>query len=217
LVDVIKSDNIDNPWFLKLEEGTEYNKLDKSIRAKYMPVGSRASNVKGFNEKVDLVRKDISHWLLGGSAKSLFQNPQMKWALRILKNLVSGSKIGMIVLNPVKIANDNLSNLTYLGVLGLDPLFIAKNYAEIQKDFAEYSDLQRQIWTAKLQLVARSESTALQKKVKSLQKRLAANSVGDIGDKGFVNSLGSDLAFHSRAAEDWLPSRRLLRLFGRYR
>jgi hypothetical protein len=164
-----------------------------------MPVGSRASNVRGFNDKVDLVRKDISHWLLGGSAKSLFQNPQMKWALRILKNLVSGSKIGMIVLNPVKIANDNLSNLTYLGVLGLDPLFIAKNYAEIQKDFAEYSDLQRQIWTAKLQLVSRPESTALQKKVKSLQKRLAANSVGDIGDKGFVNSLGSDLV--SRSAD----------------
>ena len=199
LTDIIESNNFDNPWFLQLEEGTEYGKLPASIRAKYQPVRNRASNVKGFNEKVDLVRKDISHWLLGGSAKSLFENPQMKWATRILKNLVSGAKIGMIVLNPVKIANDNLSNLTYLGVLGLNPKFIAQNYAEIQKDFAEYTELQRQIFQLKLQLLSRPESDVLNKKLKGLQKRIAKNSVGDIGDKGFVNSLGSDLV--SRSAD----------------
>jgi len=196
---IIEASNVDNPWFLKLEEGTAYNKLSKEIRAKYMPVGNRASNVRGFNDKVDLVRKDISHWLLGGSAKSLFQNPQMKWATRILKNLVSGAKIGMVVLNPVKIANDNLSNLTYLGVIGVDPLFIAKNYAEIQKDFGEYTNIQRQVFQLKLQLVARPESSAIKKKLKNLQKRLTKNSVGDIGNKGFVNSLGSDLV--SRSAD----------------
>lgn len=195
----IESDNIDNPWFIQLDEGTEYAKLPAGIRAKYMPVGNRASNVKGFNDRVDLVRKDISHWLLGGSAKSLFENPHMRWAVRTLKNLVSGAKIGMIVLNPVKIANDNLSNLTYLGVLGLSPTFIASNYKQISTDFAEYSDLQRQIFQAKLQLVSRPESTKIKKHLKSLQKRLAANSVGDIGDKGFVNSLGSDLV--SRSAD----------------
>jgi len=107
---IIKAENVDNPWFLKLEEGTEYSKLSPEIRAKYMPVEGRASDVKGFNENVDLVRKDISHWLLGGTAKSLFENPTMKWALRILKNTISGSKIGMVVLNPIKIANDNLFN-----------------------------------------------------------------------------------------------------------
>lgn len=199
LESIIESENIDSPWFIKLEDGAEYSKLPPRIRAKYMPVGARASNVKGFNDSVDLVRKDISHWLLGGSAKSLFENPHMRWAVRTLKNLVSGAKIGMIVLNPVKIANDNLSNLTYLGVLGLSPTFIASNYKEISTDFAEYSNLQRQIFQAKLQLVSRPESTKIKKHLKSLQKRLAANSIGDIGDKGFVNSLGSDLV--SRSAD----------------
>lgn len=196
---IIESENVDNPWFLKLSDGAEYNKLPQSVRAKYMPVAGRASNVKGFNEEVDLVRKDISHWLLGGSAKSLFQNPHMKWAMRILKDLVSGAKIGMIVLNPVKIANDNLSNLTYLGVLGLDPKFIATNYKDIATDFADYSELQRQIFQLKVQLISRPESVKIQKRLKSLQKRLAANPIGDIGDKGFVNSLGSDLV--SRSAD----------------
>jgi len=196
---IIKADNFDNPWFLKLKEGTEYSKLPQSVRAKYMPVKNRASNVKGFNEKVDLVRKDISHWLLGGSAKSLFENPQYKWAIRILKNLVSGAKIGLVVLNPIKLLIDNLSNLMYLGVSEVSPKFIAQNYAEIQKDFAEYTQLQGQVWQVKLQLVSRPESEALQKKLKNLQKRIASNSVGDISDKGFVNSLGSDLV--SRSAD----------------
>ena len=198
LQDIIAADNVDNPWFLKLGD-TPYGKLPKEIRAKYQPVQGRASNVKGFDENVDLVRKDISHWLLGASAKSLFQNPQLKWAVRILKNLVSGAKIGMVVLNPLKIANDNLSNLTYLGVLGVSPAFIAQNYHEISKDFADYSNLQRQIFQMKLQLVSRPESDGLKKKIGVLQKRLKQNSIGDIGDKGFVNSLGSDLV--SRSAD----------------
>jgi hypothetical protein len=99
----------------------------------------------------------------------------------------------MVVLNPVKIANDNLSNLTYLGVLGVSPAFIARNYKEISTDFAEYSELQRQIFQAKLQLVSRPESSKIKKHLNSLQKRLKATSIGDIGEKGFVNSLGSDL------------------------
>ena len=52
----------------------------------------------------------------------------MRWATRIVKDLIAGSKIGMVVLNPVKIANDNLSNVAYLGVVGVDPVFIAKQY-----------------------------------------------------------------------------------------
>jgi len=87
----------------------------------------------------------------------------------------------------------------YLGVSEVSPKFIAQNFAEIQKDFAEYTQLQGQVWQVKLQLVSRPESEALQKKLKNLQKRIASNSVGDISDKGFVNSLGSDLV--SRSAD----------------
>lgn len=199
LSETIKAENVDNPWFVKLEGDLKYSELPDDIRAKYMPVGKQASNVRKFNEQVDLVRKDISHWLLGGHSRSLFDNPQMKWAMRILKDLISGAKIGMVVTNPVKIANDNLSNITYLGVVGVDPLFIAKNYKDITRDYAEYTELQRQIFQLKLQHVARPESTKIAQKLKSLQKRLEANPVGDLADKGFVNSLGSDLV--SRSAD----------------
>ena len=193
LVGVIESENVDNPWFVKLEEGMEYDDLPAKVKARYAKVGERASNVENFNEEVDLVRKDISHWLMGGSSKSLFTNPKMKWAMRIVKGLVAGSKIGMVVMNPIKIANDNISNVSYLGVMGVDPLFVAKNYKAIATDYQEYTDIQRQILQSKVQLTARPDSEAIKKKIKNLQKRLGRNSLGDLADKGFINSLGSDL------------------------
>ena len=193
LVNIIESDNIDNPWFVKMSGDISYTDLPAAVKAKYAPVGARASNVKNFNEEVDLVRKDISHWLLGGNAKSLFQNPKMKWATRIVKDLVSGSKIGMVVLNPIKIANDNISNVSYLSVMGVSPTFIAKNYRDIARDYQGYQDLQRQVVQLKVQLTARPDSSKLKTQIKGLQKRIKQNPVGDLADKGFINSLGSDL------------------------
>lgn len=197
LIDVIKSDNVDNPWFVKLEDGVTLDSMDKESRklimSKYKTVGNRASNVNSFNENVDLVRKDISHWLMGDSAKSLFKNPQYKWAVRIVKDLIAGAKINMVVTNPIKIANDNISNIAYLGVMGATPWFIAKNYKDITRDFQEFSDLHRQIIHHKVQLVADPENEVVRKKVEHLQGQLKMNPLGDLTEKGFINSLGSDL------------------------
>ena len=193
LEDIIKADNIDNPWFVKLGEDMSYSDLPASVKAKYMPVGNRASDVANFNENVDLVRKDISHWLMGDTKSSYFENPQMKWAVRIVKDLIAGAKIGMVVLNPFKIAQDNVSNVAYLGVMGADPLFIAKQYKNIARDFQEYSDLQRQIVQLKIQSVADPKNQGIKNAIERLREQTKANPVGDIADKGFINSLGSDL------------------------
>jgi len=207
LSDIIESDNVDNPWFIKMPEGKTISDLNpndpkiteaerkqyKLIRAHYKPVGSRASDVKGFNEGVDLVRKDIAYWLIGGKASSLFQNPKYKWIARITKDLISGSKLGMVILNPVKITKDNVSNLSYLSVMGVPPTFIAKNYKEIADSFTEYSNLESQIIQLKVQLVARPNSDKIKKKINALRKRVAKNPLGTLGEKGFLNSLGSDL------------------------
>jgi len=193
LMDMIEADNVDNPWFVKLGKDIAYDSLDSKIKAKYKPVEGRASNVKGFNREVDLVRKDISHWLLGGSSKSLFQNPKMRWTMRIVKDLIAGSKIGMVVTNPLKIASDNVSNISYLGVMGASPIFIAKNYRDISRDFADYQEIQNKITQLRVQITARPDSENLKKQLKTLQDRAKKNPVGDLGKKGFINSLGSDL------------------------
>ena len=192
LEQIIDSGNVENPWFVKLPEGKSISDMPAAVRAKYMQVKG-ASNVNKFNEEVDLVRKDISHWLMGGSASSLFQNPQMKWIMRIVKDFVAGSKIGMVVMNPIKIANDNISNVSYLGAMGVSPVFIAKSYKSIAGDFQAYSDLTRQIIQLKVRLVANPNSDSIKKQIKTLRDRVARNPLGDISDKGFINSLGSDL------------------------
>ena len=196
LVARIKADNVDHQWFIKLGEDVSYNDLPDIVKAKYMKIsksGKKLSNVDGFDKKVDLVRKDIAHWLIGGNSKSLFQNTKAQWVVRILKNLISSAKIGMIVLNPYKIAQDNVSNIAYLGVRGADPVFISKNYLNIASEFQEYTDLERQILNIKVQLVSSPENPKLKKKLKSLRDRVDRNSVGKIGEKGFINSLGSDI------------------------
>lgn len=192
LVDILRADNVDNPWFIKLDDDVALSDLSKEVQAKYT-LARRASNVGNFNNEVTLVRKDISHWLIGGRSSAYFQNPRMRWATRIVKDLIAGSKIGMVVLNPVKIANDNLSNVAYLGVVGVDPVFIAKQYKDITREYGEYTNVKGELLRLKIRLVANPDSQKLQQRAKSLEERLERNPLHNLDEKGFVNSLGSSL------------------------
>lgn len=211
LKSVLKSSNVDAPWFVKLGEDQTYSSLDPAVRAKYKVVGGRASNIVGaggtrFSDEVHLVRKDMSHLLIGAHSSSLFQNKKMKWATRIVKDIMAGTKIGMVVLNPVKIAIDNVSNLSYLSVAGASPLFIAKQYKEISRDYHKYQNLVHEAVQYKVRLAANPDDTAAKKALAKLHERIADNPVGDLAHKGFVNSLGSDLVARSSDVSSGLQS-----------
>ena len=198
LKEVVDSDNMDNPWFVKLDDGKAYNTLDKSIRARYKPVGGRISDVKGtsgvkFSDQITLVRKDMSHLLIGGFSKSLIDNHHMKWAMRIVKDLTAGSKIGMVVVNPAKWAIDVMSNVAYLSVAGASPLFIGKNFLEISKDYDKYQNITNEIIQLKVRLVGTKDNQAIKDRITALKTQIDNTSVGNLGNKGFINSLGSDL------------------------
>ena len=202
LKNLIKAENADAPWFVKLNSDQTYSTLDPSVRAKYKQIGGRASNVEGstgtkFSDEVTLVRKDLAHLLIGGSSKSLFDNKMLKWTTRIVKDLTAATKIGMVVLNPMKIAIDNVSNLSYLSVSGASPQFIAKSYKEISRDYHDYRNTAHQITQLKLKLVSDPDNKMVKDKVAKLQSVIEANPVGDLANKGFVNSLGSDLVARS--------------------
>lgn len=192
LKDMLEDDSVDNPWFLKAD-GITYTDLPAKVKARYMPVGDRASDVKGFNEEVTWVRKDSAHWLMGGTSSSPFQDPKYKWALRITKDLVAMSKIGMVILNPGKIARDNISNVVYLGVMGVPPVFAFNNYKEIMAQFGTYTEDKNELLALKVKLIANPESSSLKAKEKSLRNKLKRNPITSIEDKGFLNSLGSSL------------------------
>ena len=192
LTDILEDPSRDNPWFLK-GDGIKYENLSDKMKARYRPVGKRVSDVEGFNEKVDWVRKDISHWLLGKASISPFTDPKWQWALRITKNLVAGAKIRMVVLNPVKIARDNISNITYLGVVGVSPTFAFNSYKEIMEQYGEYTKTKDKLLTAKVNAVANPDNVAIKRREAALQKELEDNPISSIQSKGFLNSLGSTL------------------------
>ncbi len=192
LKDIIQDKSKDNPWFLKADSIT-YGNLPPEVQARYKPVGNRASNVNKFDEKVTWVRKDISHWLLGGQSSSPFTNPKWKWGLRITKDLISMAKINMVITNPAKIAKDNMSNIAYLGVMGVSPVFAYSNYKLIMEQYGEYTEVKHQLLALKVQLIAKPDSTNLKAKEKALKNKLKQNPISSIEDKGFLNSLGSAL------------------------
>jgi hypothetical protein len=194
---IMGAKNKDNPWFLGDLQGADYDALDDEIKAKYreVPVGISLSNVNGFDQKIKYVRKDIAYWLVGSSEKSLATSKEMQFAMRVTKNLVSAAKIGMVILNPVKIAIDNVSNVMYLGVRGVDPIFIAKNYANILEEFNSYKKAQNELLVMRMRSYGNPEKYAA--KLAKMEKRLKKMPGQGFVDRGFINSMGSEIVLNA--------------------
>lgn len=195
LLDVLTTEGSDNPWFVKAPLDM-YAKLnsnkDKKIKSVYMPISKlkQLSDVGGFNEEVTWVRKDIAYWLVGDKAASLGPNPAMQWAIRLTKTVIAASKIGMVITNPAKIAVDNSSNIAYLGARGMSPIQIGKSYHTIMKEFSEYSSIKNQLAQLRVKEAASKTPTSAYSKVKT---QLEAHPAHGIYERGYVNSLGTDL------------------------
>jgi len=205
LLDILKTENIDDPWFVKAPKGTyaelsdtkgksaEQIKADRAILAVYKPVGKSLSDVRGFDENISWVRKDIAQWLIGDNKESLAPNTKLKWILRLTKNVIAGAKMGMVIVNPVKIAKDNASNMAYLGAMGVNPLYIQKSYRTILKEYSDYTVIKEELIHMRIQQASQPENKALQARFKKLQKKLVSHKVHSVYKKGFVNSLGTNL------------------------
>lgn len=193
---MIKDKDMDHPWFLS--GGIEYHKLPKLIQNKYQPVDVKLSNVNGFNDKIEYVRKDISHWLIGRTERSLFNDPKLQWATRITKNLMATTKIGMVILNPMKIVADNMSNVAYLAVRGVDPLYMQKQYRQISKEFHDYQQMKNRLNHMRVKgYAAQDPEATIKKRVAKLEKQLKEHPANGLVERGFINSLGSDLVLRA--------------------
>lgn len=194
LVKVIKDKSRDNPWFLGASDNFDLDK-NPDLMKHYTPVTKKLSDHNNFDEKIQYVRKDIGYWLVGASERSVARDPKVQWAIRITKNLVSGMKIGLIALNPVKIMNDNLSNLTYLGVRGVDPVFMQKQYREISFEFNQYHKLRNKVIGLKVKSYA--EPKKYKSQIEKLEKELKNHPANGLIERGFLNSLGSELIMNT--------------------
>lgn len=194
LVDIIKDKDRDNPWLLSAKADQDYDSLHPAIKSRYMRLPVSLSNVGGFGKDIKYVRKDIAYWLVGSSEPSFVNNKQFQWAVRVTKNLVSGTKIGMVVLNPMKIAIDNVSNISYLTVMGVDPIHIQKEYRNVLSEFNSYKKLRNELNITRMRAYTDPKQEA---KVKELEAKLKAHPGNGFVERGFINSLGSELVMQA--------------------
>ena len=196
LVKQIKS-NPDNgtAWFLNDVDDKNFQKLDPVIKSKYIridPSKVTLSNVDKFDTKIKYVRKDIAYWLVGNAEKSIASNRNLQKGIRIVKDLITGTKIGMVILNPLKIAKDNLFNVVYLSTLGVDMLEVGKSYNSISKDFHDYQKLKDRIQSLKVMAYAEKEGK-YKNELAGLLDRLEKHPANGLIKRGFVNTLGSEV------------------------
>jgi len=193
---IIMDPKRDHPWFLGAKEGVIYDDLPAKVKARYMPIAStKLSDSANFDQKIQYVRKDISYWLVGAKEESLAKDPKLKWALRITKDLIAGAKIGMVVTNPAKILADNMSNVAYLGVMGVDPLTIQKNYREISKQYNDYQKAKNILNNLRVKAYANPKKYGNQ--IKQMERKLKEMPANGFVERGFVSSMGSELVMQT--------------------
>jgi len=204
LVAMINSKTEDHPWFLGAEEGKVLEDYPAEVKQAYKRVPIKLSDSKGFDEKIQYVRKDIAYWLIGSNEPSIASRREFQWAVRVVKNVVSASKIGMVVLNPAKIAGDNFSNVSYLAAMGVSPLYVAKHYSLIAREYDDYHKKKNEMMRIKLESYSDpAKYGALYEKLKKELKEMPTNGVVE---RGFISSLGSDLVMQTNDPSSGLNS-----------
>jgi len=190
---LIKDKDVDHHWFIKLGQGAKYVDLPADIKAKYKPIDTNLSNLDGFKNEVSLVRKDMAYWLIGDNTSFFNNNPKLQRASKVVKQLISGAKIGMAVANPTKLAKDTASNVAFLTTMGVPLSTQATEGKAIMAEMNTLGQLRTQIAKIRVKQVAYPKDTNLQTKYDNLIQRLEDHPLNGVVKRGFMNSLSSDI------------------------
>ena len=189
---IINDKERENPWFVGDIDDKNFSNLSAEIKANYIRVPSNISSIGNFNKKVKYVRKDISYWLVGSAEQSVANNRTLQKAIKVTKDLISSTKIGMVILNPVKIAKDNVFNFIYLATLGVDVGKIGVSYKKISEEFHDYQQLKDRYQSLKVKAIANPKSN-YEKELARYSDLLENHGMAGVVKRGFINSLGSEI------------------------
>lgn len=200
LIDDIKNPDQEHSWFLKLNGSVAFNDLPKEIREKYEPV-SNITNLGQMASHITHVRKDIAPWLVGYSEPEIVsKNYKLNRLANIFKKLVAMQKIHWVIVNPVKITKDAISNFTYLVSRNISVLKVFSYGKKVLEALPELNTLRNELVAAKLFADADPLNKAKQDKVLSVQKAISNHPFAFIIKNGYVSSLSTDLILKDSAA-----------------
>lgn len=206
IIEKIDDKVIDHPWFIKLGDTVKYDKLDAKIKANYMPIQKNLSEIKGFKDEVSLVRKDISHWLVGDKNNMLSNYPRLQKVSRYTKRLVSMKKIGQVIANPAKIAADTESNVLYLATMGVPAGFIISEGKNITEEYDDLNEARSKVAKLKVQHIAHPNDKRIQAEYDSAKDKMKNSKLYEAVEKGYVNSLSSDIIHNNIDTTEGLTS-----------
>lgn len=196
----IQNPDQEHAWFLKLNGAVAFNELPKEVQEKYEPV-SNITNLGQMASRITHVRKDIAPQLVGYSEPELVsKNYKLNRLANIFKKLVAMQKIQWVIVNPVKITKDAISNFTYLISRNISALKVYSYGKEVMKELPELNRLRNELVAAKLFADADPMNKDKQDKVISAQKAISDHKFAFIVKNGYISSLSTDLILKDSAA-----------------
>jgi len=205
LLNLIKAQDIDHPYFIKLGTDLHYEDLPKEVKQKYILKPKVLSNVQNFNENVTLVRKDISYWLLGEKQDSIFKSEKLRITSKVFKHIVSSAKLGMVIANPKKIGADIISNNEYLATMGVPVTKIAQYGHRIMKEMGTLDEVRLDMVLKRYKYnILRESSGFTTEEIRKAEKeyleardRFDNHPMANAVKNGFINSISSDVINNS--------------------
>lgn len=181
-----------HPWFIKLDSKLTLSTLPADFQKHYKLV-ENASDIGGFDNKVQLVRKDIASQVMGYKEMEMFpSSPMLNKMANVVKKLIVLRKIHQVVANPVKLAKDIISNTVLLAQLGVPPQDIVRDSKEALEGIKGLVELRNQVIAAEFEHNALG-TLATEKALKTLRDKLAKHPMATAVANGFVQSMGTDL------------------------
>ena len=195
LVNNIKNEDSEHPWFLKVNKNVAFNELPKEIRQRYKPV-TNITSLGRMAEQVTHVRIDISPWLIGyNDAEILEKSPRLNKLAHVYKKLFTMMKTHWVIVNVVKISKDAISNFTYLVSRNVPITKIYSYTKDGLEGLNSMNQIRNELLVAKVNLMGAtaSELTSKQKIVDDLENKLNRHPYAFVIKNGYLSSLSTDI------------------------
>ena len=182
----------EHDWYIHLPEGVTLDQLDPKIRRKYQAARA-SSDVDGFSDKVTLVRKDMADFVEGYKEIQVGAvGTKLNKAFSVLKKAILLQKIHWIVVAPVKVTMDIISNMSYLLSRNVPAITIAKKTKAITNEMVEFTQLRQDLLEAEFNKRV-NPSTKADKRVESVENKIKNHRLASAHFNGFISSIAIEL------------------------
>ncbi len=194
----------DHPWFISIPDGMtidDFLDANPNIKALYKEP-EQLSRIGGFNENIDLVRKDMHDMIVGYEDPAFGNDSTPQKLLYITRKLVVVVKQAWIILSPIKIAADIASNQIILAGYGVPVFSILKNQAAAIGHSASMSKLRTDYVMKTFEMHAETnpvKKASIEAKIAVLKKKIEKHPMAPIVQNGMMQSVSTDILLKDRS------------------